>query len=228
MPDGTTYTMDAEGTVSKIVLGKLDLGDYTIPVTVTVDNWVKNASAEITVHVVSPLTLNGEDITAESKTVTIKEGEKVDLEISSDYYAYMDKNSDASFIVMAAYNDGSGWKQRREDETAADIVTVDYDEIKDGENFQANEPKYEVIGAPEGLIVELINEKPIGYSGLTYTSDINTGLKISGTENLAKGTYTFTIRLTTYIQTKPTGGSWIRAGAGTKVVVEQTITIVVE
>ena len=225
----TSYTVNGLGIGTGVdyitVGGKVAQGTYEIPVNVDVDNWVKNAPAVITLKVVSPLTLNGEEISGEP--ITVKAGAQ-DIEIGSDYYAFMDMNSDNSFIVMPAYNAGSGWMQRKEDETAADIITLNYDEIKDLDTFQAHEPKYEIVGElPAGLTAEPIMTRPTGYNGLIYSSDINVGLKLTG--ELAAGTYEFTVKLTTYtVNRTGSGGNWIRATAGTEVVVEQPITLIVE
>ncbi|MBQ4381414.1 MAG: glycoside hydrolase family 3 C-terminal domain-containing protein, partial [Oscillospiraceae bacterium] len=225
----TSYTVNgltiATGGNAITVGRNVALGTYEIPVTVNCDNWVKNAPATIILKVVSPLTVNGEEISAEP--INLRAGRQ-DITVSSDYYAYMNKHSDQTFLVMSAYNAGSGWMQRHEDESAADIVTLDYDAIKDLETFQAHEPKYEIVGdLPAGLTVTPIMDRPLGYCGLQYSSDINIGLKLTG--NLAAGTYTFTVKLTTYTVNKTgTGGNWIRATAGTQVVVEQPVTIVVK
>lgn len=225
---GTTFVKDGitlatGGNV--ITVGKnVALGEYEIPVVVTCDNWVKNAPATIKLSVVSPLTFNGVDMTG--APITVKAGAQ-DIVIASDYYAYMDKNSNTNFVVMAAYNDGSGWKQRHEDESASDIITLKYNEIKDLDTFEAHEPKYEIVGdLPAGLTATAIMTRPEGYCGLIYTSDINVGLKLTG--NLEAGTYNFTVKLTTYTISKPSGGNWIRSTGGTEVVVEQPITLIVE
>ena len=226
---GTSYSLNgltiATGTDAIIVAKSVPMGRYEIPVNVDCDNWVRNAPATIVLDVVSPLTFNGGVITGEP--IALKEGAQ-EIEIASDYYAFMDMNSDNSFLVMPAYNDGSGWMQRDEDATAADIVTLNYDAIKDLDTFQAHEPKYEIVGElPEGLTCEAIMIRPTGYNGLTYSSDINVGLKLAG--ELAAGEYTFTVKLTTYtVNRTGSGGNWIRATAGTEVVVEQPITLVVE
>ena len=236
-----TKTLDEEGVVTQTtyvhegltistgsnvvtVAGSVALGLYEIPVTVRCDNWVTGANAVIKLNVVSPLTVNGEEIT--TAPIKVREG-AIDLTIDSDYYAFMNKNSNTNFICITAYNDGSGWKQRREDESASDIITLDYDAIKDLPDFQAHEPKYEVIGdLPAGLTATPILDRPYGYCGLPYSSDINVGLKLSGT--LAKGTYEITVKLTTYTVNKPSGGNWIRSTGGTEVTVQQSFTIVVE
>ncbi|MBP5177534.1 MAG: hypothetical protein ILP02_03000 [Clostridia bacterium] len=202
------------------------LGEYEIPVTIKCDNWISGASAIIKLKVISPLTLNGEDLTGDD--IVVKAGaNNIDMTISSDYYAFMDKNSDAAFICMPAYNDGSGWKQRSEDESASDIITLNYEEIKDLATFQAREPSYAVIsGLPEGVTATVIVTRPEGYCGLTYTNDIQVGLKLTGT--LAAGEYDITVQFITNIINKPTGGNWIRATSGTQVTVTYTLHIVVE
>ncbi len=225
----TAYSMNGltvtTGTDAVTVAGSVPMGEYPIPVSMDCDNWVKDAPAVIELKVVSPLTFNGSSLTG--APVTVKAGAQ-DITISSDYYAFMDLNSDNSFLVMPAYNDGSGWKQRDEDATAADIVTLNYDAIKDLDTFEAHEPRYEIVGSlPEGLSCEAVMIRPTGYNGLTYSSDINVGLRLTG--DLPAGEYTFTVKLTTYtVNRTGSGGNWIRATAGTEVVVEQPITLIAE
>lgn len=215
----------ATGSNAITVAKTVPMGRYEIPVTIDCDNWVKNAPATIVLDVVSPLTING--VEGNADPIALKAGAQ-EIIIASDYYAYLDTQSDASFLCMSAYNDGSGWMQRDEDASAADIVTLNYDEIKDLDTFQAHEPKYEIVGElPAGLTAEAIVTRPTGYCGLPYSSDINVGLKLTG--ELAAGTYEFTVKLTTYTVNKTgSGGNWIRASAGTEVVVELPITLVVE
>ena len=224
----TSYTVNgltiATGASIITVSGRVPMGEYQIPVNVDCDNWIKNAPATINLKVLSPLTFNGVDMTGEP--ITVAAGAQ-DITIASDYYAFMNKNSNTSFLVMTAYNDGSGWMQRKEDESAADIITLDYEAIKDLDTFQAHEPKYEIVGElPEGLTAEPILDRPLGYCGMPYSSDINVGLKLTG--ELPAGTYSFTVKLTTYTVNKPSGGNWIRSTSGTEVVVEQPVTLVVE
>ena len=157
------------------------------------------------------------------------------MEISSNYYAYGNKTT--SFFVYGAYKVGSqSWMQRKEDETAADIVTYDYakeiapylsiTDTTDPHYVQVHEPSYTITGLPSGITATNIMVTPVGLCGLTYVSQIIDGIKLTG--QAAAGTYPVTIVLQTYTLNNPgAGGNWIRASAGNSVRIELTIDLVV-
>ena len=205
--------------------------EIELAATATVDFWIKNVPTTIKIKVVSPLTVDGEEI--DNLTINYKDG----LTFSSNYYAY--ENQTKSFIVASAYNvNNAGWMQRKEDETAADIVTYDYakeiapyltvgNELYDPSKVQIHEPSYTITGLPEGITASNVMITPVGLCGLTYVSQIVDGIKLTGTA--AAGTYDIVVKLQTYTLSNPgSGGMWIRAGAGTSVTVQLTIHLVIE
>ncbi|MBP5343265.1 hypothetical protein J6Y73_05005, partial [bacterium] len=208
----------------------LAIGEYEVNLTVTADFWVTNVPAKATIKVVSPLTVNGEEI--DSLTINYTSG----MVFSSNYYGYGSKNT--SFFVFGAYNvNNQGWMQRKEDETAADIVTYDYakeiapyldpdNEMYNPSAVQIHEPSYTVTGLPEGISVENVMVTPVGLCGLTYVSQVIDGVKLTG--SATPGEYNVTVRLQTYTLGNPgNGGNWIRAGAGTSRTATITFKLVV-
>ena len=224
--------VSVNGSTGAVTVPSMTVGqEVEITATATADNWIKNLPTTIKIKAVSPLTANGKEI--DNLTIKYADG----LTFSSDYYHY--GNVTKSFNVRAAYNvNNSGWMQRKEDETAADIVTYDYakeiapyltegNALYDPSKVQIHEPSYTITGLPEGITASEVKITPVGLCGLTYVTQIVDGIKLSGTA--AAGTYPIVLTLQTYtLGSTGNGGNWIRAGAGTSVRIVLNINLVIE
>ncbi len=202
----------------------LPLGTYEMTVDMACDGYINVSGVKLTVTVVSPFQVNGENVTVsgtEYPVITLKAGEAADILFDSKPYAYQAMwGSGWSISQITNYYGLNGSKYlRNEEKTHADGTTIAYEDAQE---------KYE-------LFWEILDDLPAGLTaevqyGTAYglrtnkPFEIVTGIKLVGTPT-EPGTYTITVTESAPV-CSAMAGIWLSPSS--ILVTNQTFTIVVE
>lgn len=196
-------------------------GTYEVLVDLSCDGYISAQNVPLTIEVVSPFLVNGEDVT-DSSVITIKSGEAAELVINSEalaYQAHLTKASAPQVITNWYIMNGTRYL-RNEEKTHADGTTID---IKDAEEFHIL--TYTVDGEIPGLTVAYTEGTAYGQNTAKAIT-VNTGAVLSGVPTVP-GTYTITV--TEHVPyAAALAGIWLMPSLGGEKDFTQTITIVVE
>lgn len=195
-------------------------GRYEVLVDMACDGYITVSNVKLTIDVVSPFQINGENVMGTAggnPVIEIAQGQAADIVIDSDPFAYQ------AFITQGQitnwYTKNGAKYLRDEEKTHADGTTIPYDQVE-----EKHELSYEMVGAlPAGLTVEVMTGTAYGLR-TSKAFDIVTGLKINGTAS-TPGEYTVTVRENVPYCTAM-AGIWLMPK--NELVVEQTFTIVVK
>ncbi len=199
------------------------LGTYEVLVDMACDGFIKISDVPLTINIVSPIQVNGENVQGmdgANPVITLEAGKEAQLVFDSKPFAYQAMWSAgrmASQVTNWYVKDGAKYL-RNEEKTHADGITI---AIEDAQ--EKHEVNYTITGdIPTGMTVETL----IGTAHGLRTNkpfEVVTGIQLSGAP--AAGEYTITISENVPVCTA-LSGIWLLPG--TEMTVEQTFTIIVK
>ena len=218
---GDANYQDGWGADNNIYGEYVPQGTYEVLVDMSCDGYITVSDAKLTIKVVSPFQVNGENVIASNggnPVIEVSQGQRADIIINSKPFAYQAMITEGQ--VSNWYTKGGTKYLRDEEKVAADLTTIPYSEAE-----EKHELSYSLVGdLPTGLTAEAITGTAYGLR--THKPfEVVTGIKISGTTTAAPGEYTVTVN-----QFTPYGtlmwGVYLKPGG--EFTVEETFTIVVK
>lgn len=166
-------------------------GRYEVLVDMSCDGYITATGVKLTIDVVSPFQVNGENVMGiggANPTIELSQGQTADITIDSKPFAYQ------AFITQGQitnwYTKNGAKYLRDEEKTHADGTTIPYSEVE-----EKHELNYEIVGdLPAGLTAQVITGTAHGLR-TNKAFDVVTGIQITGTPSAA-GEYQITVRRT--------------------------------
>ena len=198
----------------------------TLKATTAQDNWI-SSSAEITVEIRSAIHVDGTAMTTGKSAATYKADQAMSMKVDIPALAYFNEvpNGGSAWgmtvngLIVNAYHDPDDgtWKQRDEDKTASDIITIDVNKADAKREYD-----YKFTNLPAGLTATKHTKTVVGKAN-KGSYDVVDYYTLDGT--LAAGTYTVDVDLTYY--TGAYISSWIFSGTSAVKHYTGTITFTV-
>jgi hypothetical protein len=196
-------------------------GVYEVLVDMACDGYITVSNVKLTIKVVSPFQVNGENVMGANGTnpiIELAQGQATEVVINSEPYAYQVMITQGQ--ITNWYTKSGGKYVRDEEKTYADGTTIPYSEAE-----EKHELNYELVGdLPAGLTAQIVTGTAYGLR-TNKPFEIVTGLEISGSTTAAPGEYTVTVQQYTPYCPLMWG---VFLTAGDEMTVEQTFTIIVK
>lgn len=167
-------------------------GTYEVLVDMACDGYITVSDVKLTINVVSPIQVNGENVMGGAgvdPVIELAAGQAADILFDSEPFAYQAMWG-AGFMpnqVTNWYTKNGAKYLRDEEKTHADGTTIAYDEVE-----EKHELNYTISGdLPAGMTAEVVTGTAYGLR-TNKPFEIVTGLRLSGTPSAA-GDYTVTV-----------------------------------
>lgn len=199
-------------------------GTYKVKVNMSCDGYINVSNVDLTINVISPFQVNGEQVKGsddKNPIIEMTAGTAADITIDSEPFAYqaMLPSSGMSNQITNWYTKNGSKYLRDEEKTHADGTTIPYAEAE-----EKHELNYEIKGdLPDGITAEVLTGTAYGLR-TNKAFDVVTGIQLTGTPAEA-GEYTVTVK-ENVPYCMALAGIWLMPTG--EMTVEQTFTIVVK